>query len=54
VTVSERSLSELDSLVAKVGKAIDRLNELRTVLISAAVIGKVDVRDRSRGEDPQP
>ena len=33
-----------DALVAKVREAIDRLKELRTALISAAVTGKIDVR----------
>ena len=37
----------IDALVAKVRDAIDRLKELRTALISAAVTGKIDVRDAS-------
>ena len=32
-------------LVAKVLEAIERLKELRTALISAAVTGKIDVRE---------
>lgn len=36
--------ARIDALVAKVRDAIDRLNELRTALISAAVTGKIDVR----------
>ena len=40
----DRETAPIDSLVAKVRKAIDRLKELRTVLISAAVTGKIDVR----------
>ena len=36
--------AKIDSLVAKVREAIDRLKELRTALISAAVTGKIDVR----------
>ena len=32
------------ALVAKVRDAIERLKELRTALISAAVTGKIDVR----------
>jgi type I restriction enzyme S subunit len=36
--------SEIDALVAKVREAIERLKELRTALISAAVTGKIDVR----------
>lgn len=35
----------LDALIAKVRDAIDRLKELRTALISAAVTGKIDVRE---------
>jgi type I restriction enzyme S subunit len=37
--------AQLDSLVAKIRHAIDRLKELRTALISAAVTGKIDVRE---------
>lgn len=37
--------ARIDNLVAKVRHAIDRLKELRTVLISAAVTGKIDVRE---------
>ncbi len=35
----------IDALVSKVLAAIDRLKELRTALICAAVTGKIDVRD---------
>jgi len=35
----------LEPLIAKVHDAIDRLKELRTALISAAVTGKIDVRE---------
>jgi type I restriction enzyme S subunit len=37
--------SQLDALVVKVREAIGRLKELRTALISAAVTGKIDIRD---------
>lgn len=37
----------IDALVAKVRDAIDRLKELRTALISAAVTGKIDVREHA-------
>ena len=40
-----RETVRIDSLVAKVHDAIDRLKELRTALISAAVTGKIDVRE---------
>ncbi len=42
--VRERT-RQIDRLVAKVRDAIDRLKELRTALISAAVTGKIDVRE---------
>jgi hypothetical protein len=35
----------LDSLRSRVQDAIDHLKELRTALISAAVTGKIDVRE---------
>ena len=40
-----RETARIVALVAKVGDAIGRLTELRTALISAAVTGKIDVRD---------
>ncbi len=39
-----RETAKLDSLVAKVREAIERLRELRSALISAAVTGQIDVR----------
>ena len=41
----ERETAKVDALVAKVREAIDRLKEVRTALISAAVTGKIDVRE---------
>ena len=41
----DRETAKIDALVAKVREAIDRLRELRTALISAAVTGKIDVRE---------
>lgn len=41
----DRQTAEIDELVNKVQEAIDRLKEYRTALISAAVTGKIDVRD---------
>jgi type I restriction enzyme, S subunit len=41
----DRETGRIDALVAKVRDAIDRLKELRTALISAAVTGKIDVRE---------
>ncbi len=50
---------EVDSLIKKVSDAIDRLKELRTALVSAAVTGKIDVREprhsgasRNPGREP--
>jgi type I restriction enzyme S subunit len=39
----DRETSKIDTLVAKVGTAIEKLKEYRTALISAAVTGKIDV-----------
>jgi type I restriction enzyme S subunit len=44
-TFLDREIARIDTLVAKVRDAIDRLKELRTALISAAVTGKIDVRE---------
>ncbi len=41
----DRETSEVDALIAKVSKAIGHLHEYRTALISAAVTGKIDVRE---------
>jgi type I restriction enzyme S subunit len=41
----DRETARLDTLIAKVRDAIERLKELRTALISAAVTGKIDVRE---------
>ena len=41
----DRGTTEIDILVAKVHEAIDRLKELCTALIAAAVTGKIDVRE---------
>jgi type I restriction enzyme S subunit len=43
----DRETARIDALVAKVREAIDRLKELRTALISAAVSGKIDVREEA-------
>ena len=40
----DRETMKIDALIAKVREAIDRLKELRAALISAAVTGKIDVR----------
>jgi type I restriction enzyme S subunit len=39
----------VSALLGKIQEAIDRLKELRTTLISAAVTGKIDVREATLG-----
>ena len=41
----DRETTKIDALISKVREAIDRLTELRTALISAAVTGRIDVRE---------
>ena len=41
----DRETAKIDALVAKIEEAIDRLKEYRDALISAAVTGKIDVRE---------
>ena len=45
VTAVKEQREALDSLQVKVAQAMERLKELRTALISAAVTGKIDVRE---------
>jgi len=40
-----RQTADLDALIAKVREGIEKLKEYRTALISAAVTGKIDVRE---------
>lgn len=48
VALIEYEAAKLDALMAKVRTAIDRLQEYRTALISAAVTGQIDVREEAR------
>ena len=41
----DRETSRIDELIAKVNRSIDLLREYRTALISAAVTGKIDLRE---------
>lgn len=43
----ERETAKIDALIAKVREAIERLEELRTALVSGAVTGKIDVREHA-------
>ena len=49
----DRETARIEALVAKVREAIERLKELRTALISAAVTGKIDVREEASLEGTQ-
>jgi hypothetical protein len=40
--------ANIDALVVKIREAVERLKEYRTALISAAVTGKIDVRDEGK------
>jgi len=42
-----RETARIDALIAKIREAIDHLREFRTALISAAVTGKIDVREEA-------
>ena len=39
--------TRIDALISKIRQAIDHLKEFRTALISAAVTGKIDVREEA-------
>jgi type I restriction enzyme, S subunit len=43
----DRETTQIDTLIDKIREAIVRLMELRTALISAAVTGKIDVREEA-------
>jgi type I restriction enzyme S subunit len=44
----DRETAQIDRLVEKVEAAIERLQEYRTALITAAVTGKIDVQKSER------
>ena len=45
VAFLDRETSKIDTLIAKIRQAIDHLKEFRSAVISAAVTGKIDVRE---------
>ena len=47
VSAFRKEEQRLQSLSAKIREAIDRLKELRAALISAAVTGRIDVREEA-------
>jgi len=50
ITYLERETAKIDRLVGKVETAIERLQEYRTTLITAAVTGKIDFRNAANRE----
>lgn len=45
----DRETAKIDALIAKIREAITLLKEYRSALISAAVTGKIDVREDAAG-----
>ena len=45
ISFLDRQTSRIDALAARVEAAIERLQEYRSALVTAAVTGKIDVRD---------
>ena len=43
----DQETAKIDAIAARVREAIDRLRELRTAFISAAVTGRIDVREEA-------
>ena len=43
----DHETAKIDALIAKIRQAIDHLKEFRTALISAAVTGKIDIREEA-------
>ena len=48
----DQKTARIDTLSERAGAAIERLNEYRTALITAAVTGKIDVREPGAAEEP--
>ena len=51
ISFLDRQTGRIDALSARVEAAIERLQEYRTALITAAVTGKIDVREHDAGRD---
>ena len=51
VAFLDRETGQLDALTSEAARAIELLQERRTALISAAVTGKIDVRDFVESEE---
>ena len=50
----DRETNKIDRMMAKVEEAMERLLEYRTALITAAVTGKIDVRDVHHSDESLP
>jgi type I restriction enzyme S subunit len=50
----DHETSKIDALVAHMQRAIERLREYRTALISAAVTGKIDIRNEGATQAHEP
>ena len=48
----DQKTARIDALSKRAATAIERLNEYRTALITAAVTGKIDVRESGTAEEP--
>jgi type I restriction enzyme, S subunit len=48
----DRETAKIDKMIEKVEAAIEKLQEYRTALITAAVTGKIDVRNSASAADP--
>lgn len=46
--MNQSQTAKIDALIAKIRRAIDHFKEFRTAPISAAVTGKIDVREISQ------
>ena len=54
VTYLDRETAKIDKLIEKIEAAIERLQEYRTALITAAVTGKICVTDKCKGGMTEP
>ena len=49
-TFLDQETGRIDALTTQVETAVERLQEYRTTLITAAVTGKIDVRESARAQ----
>jgi type I restriction enzyme, S subunit len=53
ITYLDRETAKVDALVSRIRDGIEKLKEYSTALISAAVTGKIDVRDENAFQDDE-